>query len=83
MKTEIVTTQATSKRWKALMLSGAILLVGGVLDSYATWRDLQGDWLLAHHLADQLGWPLPGGLMIIVGVAAYLGGRIGAWWNHA
>lgn len=59
----IVTTQATSKHFKAIQFIGVALILAGTVSC-------------------SVGEPSTSVRLWIFGVAIYVGGRIGAWWNH-
>jgi hypothetical protein len=59
----VVTTQQTSKTYKAIQLAGALCLIVGVVSCSS-------------------GAPEKSGILFLVGICLYVGGRLGAWWNH-
>lgn len=72
----VQTIERTGKRWKGLMLIGALALIGGTTSC---------GWLVVRDpraLSDppMLAWV--GGAIALVGLLVLLVGRIGAWWHH-
>ena len=64
------TIQATGKRWKGVMLIGVLLSIGGCLVTIgASPGDSEG--------------PFMGGVLVfLLGLALFVGARVGAWWHH-
>lgn len=63
-----VTTQQTAKGWKAGQLTGAGLMLAGVVGCAA---------MMAEPGAGLWGTPV-----FLLGLVVYLAARIGAWWHH-
>jgi hypothetical protein len=65
-----VTTEATGKQWKGVMLSGAVVMLLGMGSCMSGGSG--GD---STHIST-------GVLMFMGGFAAYVIGRVGGWWHH-
>lgn len=65
-RTGAVTIQATGKTYKALQLAGAAAIAAAVASCTAAVPS-SGSW---------------SGVVFLMGLALYAGGRVGAWWNH-
>ena len=67
---QVVTTQATGKLYKAVQLIGSVLIVAGFFSCIVSVSDTTQ----------------PSGensrILLYLGVALYLIGRVGAWWHH-
>ncbi len=64
---DVVTTQLTSKRYKAAEVIGVVLILsGGVSCTMANRSDGMG----------------PTVALLSVGLVVYLGAKLGAWWNN-
>lgn len=60
--------EQTSKRFKALQALGVLAIIVGVI------------WLIvAVQTESETGWP---GLLLILGVPAWISGRVLGWWFH-
>lgn len=74
-KTGVVTTQQTGKKYKGLQIVGALLLISGfvamIVNASSSGAEPPG--------AAAVGVPV---LMIIAGIALWIGGRFFAWWRH-
>lgn len=64
-----VTTQQTGKGWKAAQLTGAAMMLAGLVGCMAT---MGGD-------ASGALWGLP---LFLLGALVWIGARLGAWWHH-
>jgi hypothetical protein len=67
-RNQVVTMQATGKLYKAMQAIGVLLSIIGVVSCIASAYSTE---------------PSEGGnSTLLIGVAVYLIGRIGAWWHH-
>jgi hypothetical protein len=80
----VQTVELTGKRWKALILVGALLTILGALLWCSGLGLLPGALLPNVNVSpDRAAQAFVTGLMlIIVGLVLYIVGRVGAWWYH-
>lgn len=66
----VTTIEQTSKKWKAVQLAGAIMMIIGIVSclSVAATGDVDNPPVIIH-----LG---------SIGLLVYITGRVGAWWHH-
>ena len=71
---QAVTIEQTSKRWKAIMVIGGIIAIGGAVTTAVAWN----------HMISKGGYAATwiGVLICIAGLAITAIGQVCAWWYH-
>ncbi len=71
---QAVTIEQTAKRWKAIMIVGGIVAIGGAITAAVAWN----------HMISSVGYEATwiGILICIAGLAIVMIGQALAWWYH-